>query len=258
MSNKKNEESFKQHVDASISIFSLITVVFFFIRAFVFYSSTKSPDTKINSLRTVSSFAFVVLFFMFSYMTNISATQQQIICGKRNYRIAFYATLIPFIFIYSIGIFIITIFPGWNRCFSNTIGSYLIDLCGLKSVIADKLRVERRTGNQDILQLYQKSPQVLLNEIELDADENIEESSKRQLQEIGIHVDGVEANNENKKLLKQYIYSKETIGEGIWHYLFGIITILVSYNTILAEHCNAFTVEKDEFRRYLNDKFEKN
>ena len=103
--------------------------------------------------------------------------------------------------------------------------------------------------------MYKKSPQVLLNEIELDADENIEESSKEQLQAIGIEVG---PSNDNQKLLKQYIYSKETIGEGIWHYLLGIITMLVSYNTILAEHCNAFSVKKDEFRRYLNDKFQKN
>ena len=257
MSNKKNEESFKQHVDTSIIIFSLITIIFFLIKAFVFYSSVKSSDTKINPLKTVSTFAFVVLFFMFSYITNISATQEQIICGKRNYKIAFYATVIPFTFIYSIGIFIITIFPGWNRCFSNTIGSYLIDLCGLKSLIADKLKYDETSVKQpDIRQLYQKSPQVLLYEIVLDADENIEQSSKSQLQEIGIdfNVHG----DENQKLLKQYIYLKETIGEGIWHYLFGIITILVSYNTILAENCNAFSVENDEFRRYLNDKFEKN
>jgi hypothetical protein len=254
MSNKKNEESFKQHVDTSIIIFSLITTIFFLIKAFVFYSSVKSPDTKINPLKTLSSFAFAVLFFMFSYITNISATQEQIICGKRNYRIAFYATLIPFAFIYSLGIFIITIFPGWNRCFSNTIGSYLIDLCGLKSVIAEKLKPTRGSyDTSEIYKLYKKSPQVLLNEIQLDPDENIERSSKMQLQEIGIEFD-----DENQKLLKQYIYLKETIGEGIWHYLFGIITILVSYNTILAEHCNAFSVEKDEFRRYLNDKFEKN
>lgn len=257
MSNKKNEESFKQHVDSSIVIFSLITIVFFLIRAFVFYSSVKSPDIKINPLKTLSTFAFVVLFFMFSYITNISATQEQIICGKRNYKIAFYATVIPFTFIYSIGIFIITIFPGWNRCFSNTIGSYLIDLCGLKSVIAEKLKYDESSVKQpDIRQLYRKSPQILLNEIELDVDENIEQSSKIPLQEIGIDFDS--HGDENQKLLKQYIYLKETIGEGIWHYLFGIITILVSYNTILAEHCNAFSVEKDEFRRYLNDKFEKN
>jgi hypothetical protein len=124
-------------------------------------------------------------------------------------------------------------------------------LCGLKSVIADKLKPT--TGVSEIYQLYEKSPQVLLNEIVLDADENIEESSKRQLQSIGI-----ESGDENQKLLKQYIYLKETIGEGIWHYLLGIITMLISYNTILAEHCNAFSVKKDEFRRYLNDKFQKN
>lgn len=259
MSNKKNEESFKQHVDTSIAIFSLITTIFFLIRAFVFYSSVKSPDIKINPLKTLSTFAFVVLFFTFSYITNISATREQIICGKRNYKIAFYATVIPFTFIYSIGIFIITIFPGWNRCFSNTIGSYLIDLCGIKSGIAGKLELTQGSGDasaSEIYQLYKKSPQVLLNEIQLDADENIEQSSKRHLQEIGIKLDG--DGNENQNLLKQYIYLKETIGEGIWNYLLGIITMLISYNTILAEHCNAFSVENDEFRRYLNDKFQKN
>lgn len=255
MSNKKNEESFKQHVDTSIIIFSTITFIFFFIKTVLFYYSIKSSETKINSLRTVSTFAFIVLFFMFSYITNISATREQIICGKRNYKIAFYATFIPFMFIYSIGIFVITIFPGWNRCFSNTIGSYFIDLCGLKSEIANKLVVNNVSTGSEIYQLYKKSPQILLNEIELDADENIVNKSKIQLKAIGIDVDN---NEDNKILLKKYIYSKESIGEGIWHYLLGIITILVSYNTILAEHCNAFSVKKDEFRRYLNDKFEKN
>ena len=68
----------------------------------------------------------------------------------------------------------------------------------------------------------------------------------------------IQFNSIVEEKIKKYVYCKNSIGDGIWHYLLGIITLLVSYNAILAENCNAFTVKKDEFRKYLNDKFEKN
>lgn len=257
MSSQNKEESFKTHINASIKIFTVITFIFFIIKGFVLYSSIDLTNKNINSLRTVSTFAFIVLFFIFSYITNISATQQQIICGKINYKIAFYATVTPFIFIYSIGIFLISIFPGWTRCFSNTFGSAFLDICGLKSKIVESLHQNANLEGKsfEIYKLYKESPQILLNEIEIDENENIPDGFKSKLQEIGILA---ESNSENELLLKQYIFSKETIGEGVWHYLLGLITMLVSYNAILAENCNAFTVKNDDFRRYLNDKFQKN
>ena len=52
--------------------------------------------------------------------------------------------------------------------------------------------------------------------------------------------------------------SRRSIGDGIWNYLLGITTMLVSYNTILAENCNAFSIKKDDFKKYLNDKYMSN
>ena len=120
MSSENNEDSFKQHVNSSITIFTVITFIFFTIKGLCVYHGAIEAY---NKNKTAFTFLLVSWFFLFSLHTNISATQEQIICGERNYKIALYATVIPFILIYSTGIFLITIFPGWTRCFSNTFGS---------------------------------------------------------------------------------------------------------------------------------------
>ena len=248
MTRENNEQSFTQHVNSSITTFIVGVLVLFIIKTVVLYSSAK--NSNIGILRNVTTCAIVAIFFLFIFFTNISATEEKIICGKKNYKVALYATIIPFIFIYLIGIFSITMFPGWIRCFSNTFGSTFLNFCGLETAIVESSKVNDNIN--EIHKLYKQTPQILLNEIEVDVTGNISEASKRQLSFVGLN------DTNTDKLLKQYIYSKESIGEGIWHFLLGMITILVSYNTILAENCNAFTVKKDDFRRYLNNKFQKN
>ena len=249
MSSEIDEQSFKDHVNSSIMLFSIVTLVFFIMRTVALHSGIDGSDeNKTKTLRNVSTFAFMAIFFLFSYFTNISATEEKIICGEKNHRVAFYATVIPFILIYSVGIFLISIFPGWIRCFSNTIGSSFLKFCGLESKIVESMTT---TNNEsDLSKLYSANPQILLNEIHFDDSGGI---SKNQLKSAGFVFDG-----DNIILIKKYIFFKESIGEGIWHAILSIITILVGYNTILAENCNAFSVNKDNFRKYLNDKFQKN
>jgi len=207
-----------------------------------------SDDNKTKTLRKVSIFAFMAIFFLFSYFTNISATEEKIICGEKNHQVAFYATVIPFILIYSVGIFLISIFPGWIRCFSNTIGSSFLNFSGVESETVKNMTTANNESK--LVNLYKANPQILLNEIHFD---DSGENSKKLLESAGIT-----DNEDNKKLIKKYIFLKESIGEGVWHAILSIITILVGYNTILAENCNAFSVNKDNFRKYLNDKFQKN
>lgn len=247
--NKENDEqSFKNNVNSSLNIFSVGMLIFLIIKTIASYTSAGSSNGVISTLRTVSTFIIVILFFLFSLFTNISITGEKMICGKTNYSIAFYATIIPFIFIYSIGIFSISIFPGWIRCFSNTFGSSILQLCGLESYIVDKLK--SNNTESEVYKLYKDTPQILLNEIEIDVNGEISEKSKKEFNNLSISIE----NDNNKKLLKQYIYCKESIGEVIWHYLLGMITLLVSFNTILVENCNTFAFERDEFQKYLNAK----
>lgn len=247
MSSEIDEQSFKDHVNSSIMLFSVVTLVFFIMRTVALHLGNDGSDDN-KTLRKVSTFAFMAIFFLFSYFTNISATEEKIICGEKNHQVAFYATVIPFIFIYSVGIFLISIFPGWIRCFSNTFGSSFLNFFGIE----DGTVKDMTTTNNDskLVNLYKDNPQILLNEISFDSSDEIINGL---LQKAGIVPD-----LNNKSLIKKYIILKESIGEGIWHAILSIITILVGYNTILAENCNAFSVNKDNFRKYLNDKFQKN
>ena len=245
MSSEIDEQSFKDHVNSSIMLFSVVTLVFFIMRTVALHlGNDDSHEDNTKALRNASTFAFMAIFFLFSYFTNISATEEKIICGEKNYQVAFYATVIPFILIYSVGIFLISIFPGWIRCFSNTFGSSFLNFCGVES------NLDLEHNDSELRRLYTANPQILLNEIYFDDSGDISDNLLKSA--------GIVNNPTNKMLIKKYIILKESIGEGIWHAILSIITILVGYNTILAENCNAFSVNKDNFRKYLNDKFQKN
>lgn len=249
MSSEIDEQSFKDHVNSSITLFSVVTLVFFIMRTVALHSGIDGLDeNKTKTLRKVSTFAFMAIFFLFSYFTNISATEEKIICGEKNHQVAFYATVIPFILIYSVGIFLISIFPGWIRCFSNTFGSSFLNFCGVESNIVNQMTPHN--NEQELFKLYKGNPQILLNEIHFDDSGGISDVLLKRA--------GITPNENNNILIKKYIFLKESIGEGVWHAILSIITILVGYNTILAENCNAFSVNKDNFRKYLNDKFQKN
>lgn len=241
MNSRNSEDLFRQHINSSITIFTVMFIIFILIKTVYIYTSHERI-TSIKQTSIVFSLAFATIFFLFSYFTNVSITENKLICGEKNYNIAFYATLSPFILIYSLGVFVITILDGWISCFSNTFGSSILSLTGFTEFAADDRfqRGDSTTTNDNIMIILAQS--------------YVNEQNNRLIMPPGIN----QPDADMTKHIKKYIYCKDSIGEGIWQYLLGIITLLVSYNSILAENCNAFTVKKDEFRKYLNDKFEKN
>lgn len=238
MASENHEDSFKKHVNTSINIFTVMFIILILIKTIYFYTSVENNnDNLIKQMKQVFTFVFATIFLLFSYFTNVSISENKMICGEKNYKVAFYATIIPFTLIYSIGVALITILDGWVRCFSNTFGTSILNFSGLTELISNGIEGIEGIGSE-------KLP-YHLNEVIIEDDGSllIPDSLNLKISE------------EIKTEIKKYIYCKESIGEGIWHYLLGIITILVSYNTILAENCNAFKVKKDDFRKYLNDKF---
>lgn len=244
MSSGNHEDSFKQHVNSSVNIFTVMFIIFILIKTVYFYTSSDQIDS-FNKTSLVFTFAFATIFLLFSYFTNVSITENKLICGEKNYKIAFYATIVPFILIYSVGVALINVLDGWVRCFSNTFGSSILSFSGLTEEIINGIRNIYPHGNSD-------SMVNILSEVHIDSNSDTLNYTGNQ------NFDTTHIDSTVKDKIRKYIYCKDSIGEGIWHYLLGMITLLVSYNAILAENCNAFTVKKDEFRKYLNDKFEKN
>lgn len=242
MVSQNEEDLFKQHVNSSINIFSVMFIIFLLIKTVYLYTASNESHDSMKQMKYVFTFSFATIFLLFFYFTNVSVTENKMICGEKNYKIAFYATIIPFILIYCLGVVLITILDGWIRCFSNTFGSSILSFCGLTEEISSQIRTTNSENTTYITNI--------LNEIYINQDTG-------QL-EYPEDIDVPDNSPTMVDSIKKYVYCKESIGEGIWHYLLGVITVLVGYNAILAENCNAFTVKKDEFRKYLNDKFEKN
>lgn len=240
-----NSNKLKNSVNSSIKMFFVWSIVFVILKCFI-DSRTSPENIGINNRIFLSCFS--LFFILFSYTNNISATENKMICGKRNSEIAFYTTIIPFIFIYLIGVLCVSIFPGWIRCFSNTFGSNIYWITGLQESLINKIQSSDDGDNYDneLKKLFSEKPITLLNELVLDANGNIKNYEKIN-RTLGIL-------NENTTKIVQFINMKNTIGSGIWYFLFGTITILVSYNSLISENCNNFKDNQSQFNKYLNDK----
>tara|TARA_Y100000389_G_scaffold186230_1_gene206375 strand:+ start:217 stop:909 length:693 start_codon:yes stop_codon:yes gene_type:complete len=211
---------------------------------------------NIDNIKLVFEFIYNIFFFMILFFNILSVTENDLICGDKNHNAAFYSTIIPFTFIYGIGFLFITIFPGWIRCFSNTFGSYILNLIGLEESIKKSIMGETtergHVDRKEIEKIFITSPKIILNELEMNDNNSVDITH---LEEVGIKPINPGDEKNIQKLLKQYINSKESIGQGIWYLLLGIVTIMMSYNTILSEKCNAFENDKDKFKDYITDKF---
>ena len=97
-----------------------------------------------------SDFGILIVFslflFFYIFVNNLVLTKNKIICGSKNQNIAFFSTLFPFVFIYVIGVVMITILPGWVRSFSNTFGLSVAKLCGMTTLTDYLFSNENKTS----------------------------------------------------------------------------------------------------------------
>ena len=218
---------------------------------------------------------FSVVFFIFLFSYNVTYTKQPYVCGTQNVSLAFYATIFPYIFIYMLGIMIITVFPGWLRSFSNTFGLTIVRFCGYEKTIAEFQNLRKKddantpsSGNQpnkdekdkktiDAINNIFNDPSVFINELEYP---NIKEN-KLDI-ENWFDFNNVMKNiivNETETLNKKdvatdivkYMSIKDTISTYIWVGLLSTITILVGQNRLIGETCNAPVVNDDKFQKYI-------
>ena len=219
---------------------------------------------------------FSVVFFIFLFSYNVTYTKQPYVCGTQNVSLAFYATIFPYIFIYMLGIMIITVFPGWLRSFSNTFGLTIIRFCGYEKTIAEFQNLRKKddantssSENQpnknekdkqtiDAINNIFNDPSVFINELEYPEIENNELNIKDWFHFNNV-MESIKVNEtaEKSKInyvatdIVKYMSIKDTISTYIWVGLLSTITILVGQNRLIGETCNAPVVNDDKFQKYI-------
>ena len=233
-----------------ISSHLLILLFFVILKCFIFDLSSEQSEY----LSYVFLIGFSVYFLIYLGIWNIKLTKSNKICGpdkdkqSERSKIAGYATIFSYIFIYVIGILLISIFPGWIRGFSNTFGLTVIQLCGYDSYIEENIQQPPNDGTNNIYNKIYSNPNLFINELNINsADFNTK------IEQISIE----ESKKENFiKQIKKYITVKETIGTYIWVGLLSVFTILMSQNAILNERCNQSIIKSNKFQTYLTSQLQ--
>lgn len=218
----------------SIVIFILLTLVY---TIFNYYTK--------NQYKYISLIYFLILILS-QFLINLGLTTE--ICGSKQYGLAVVqATLIPWFLIFGSINLLLMIFPSWLSPFSNTIGYLFAYITGVNSFFKSILKDRKLTGLApdqagmvSALNNVYDDKSLLINSI---TNNNINEWWNSMI--AGKLLKPNVGNSELEKL-KQYIEMKTDISKFIWYLLTGVLTISVSYNSILNANCNMSAKEMEK------------
>ena len=139
MSDKKSCDHKIDVPDAGqpLVFFIIVTFIFFFIS----YNGAKVPDEKNfngnlpipDDKNLVTMLIYISLLVIGNYFINLNISKE--VCGTPMFFKTFIITLLPWVFIFVVLIFILRILPGWLSPFSNTIGYFIAKLAGLEKLL---------------------------------------------------------------------------------------------------------------------------
>lgn len=132
-------------------------------------------------------------------------------------------TIVPLILI-MVTTMIFLVVMNWNRIFANTFGLLL----------APKITLSRHENNLSDYSFFYNDPNILLQELETN-DLFVLESLNQKLNELGIK--GINITEDQHKTIKHQYYIKQNVGYFIWLTFTGIVSSLVSANSILLQDC---------------------
>jgi len=193
---------------------------------------------------------FLIASFIIQLIINIYLTSLPELCGRTDFNAAIYATIIPWLAIFTLFVVCLSVFPGWIRLFSNTFGASAAYLYGLKETMDKIFTVENRSDaerDQTNFQLLKALDSLyadrdtLVNELDTsdvffnEKGEIVWKSFTGTLKMLMLTAE-IE-----QSTLKDLYYSlllKDNVSYFVWFILIGILSVLVSTNTLMNDSCS--------------------
>ena len=194
---------------------------------------------------------FLVVSFVIQLIINIYLTSLPELCGQIDFNIAIYATVVPWLAIFVLFAVCLSIFPGWLRLFSNTFGSSASYMYGLKETMDKIFTVQNRSDaerDQTNFQLLKaldslySDRDTLVQELDtsdvfFDEKGNIVWKSFTGTLKLLLLTAEIE-----QSTMKDLYYSlllKDNVSYFVWFLLVGILSVLVSTNTLMNAGCGS-------------------
>jgi len=241
---------------------SFLSLLVFIAITLLYYLALK-PKLKLEFLDdptaltvyTNTTYMMLGIYFLANVLTQIGINTSVVMnkCGgsaSQNFGVAFFLTLIPWIFFFGIVIIVLLIFPGFKSAFSNVIGYFavagsannilteLLVNTELDTIINEKTEGDEQSNRnlkgaaEAIIKLC-GNMSILVNQI---VPENFQEYwamitplMKEQYQKSGAP--------ELKQQLLDIVVTRDNIGEAMWYIYTAVLLVSITQYSITSRGC---------------------
>ena len=248
----------------SVVFFLTMTVIYGLIMIYTTISSGTLAQVTTNSKNQIYTLIYIIFLISGTYFINVNISKSICYENSIQWGKVFTITLVPWIIIFGILYFLLELFPGWIKPFSNTIGYIVINSLGattiLKKVLKSYSEENSNSTLKKALENIEKNYSRFINEIDVEEGEYkrfIKQLSKESFTRIlGDHTDNPDRlyTDSNVVQLFAIINVKDVIGRLFWYLLAGTLIASISYNFIINMTCEK-TLE--QATKDYSDMFEK-
>lgn len=200
----------------SISIYTIFSLFFFILKLFRIDKRNMDNNQKLNPPYEQWGWLipyFILSFFVIGGQNLYFSTMNG--CSTQLLTIFIYTILPLFLIMGTTMIFLVIM--NWNRIFANTFGLWLVD------------KIDLSKSNP---KFFYEDPNILLQELEPNILFNLGELNDT-LNKLGLQP----INDSEHEIIKNQYYVKQNIGYFTWLTFTGIVTSLLSTNSILLQDC---------------------
>jgi len=187
---------------------------------------------------------FLTLSCIMQFIQNLNLSSSPQLCGKPDFKMALYATLVPWLLIFTVFTLFLMVAPGWLRVFSNTFGVSAAEAYGIKNDVVELFQRPGTPINDPMFQILERIySDTMALVIELNIEDVTEIKTPTDFPAINKLVEMKIINPippEKVDVLKRIhsaLLIKDNVGFFFWFLLIGIFCILVSTITLLTSSC---------------------
>jgi len=248
----------------SVVFFLTMTIIYGFVMIYTTINSSTLTQVTTNSKNQIYTLIYVLFLISGTYFINVNISKSICYENTIQWGTVFTITIMPWIIIFAILYFLLELFPGWIKPFSNTVGYFIVNILGATDKLKDVLKSSSDHNNSTLkkaLENIENNYSRFINEIDVEEDKyklfvkqlNIEGFTKI----LGDYTDNPDGLYRNLNIVQLFalINIKDVIGRLFWYVLAGTLIASISYNFIINMNCEKTL---DQAKKDYSTMFENN
>lgn len=235
-----------------LSILMYFFIVTIFYGFFIINNVLNSKDME-NSSEKSNNVLYDIIYILILLTGTIylNVNISKIVCNSNKIKWGdiFLLTIIPWIIIFGLIYFLLELFPGWIKPFSNTIGYFIINSLGasdkLDKILKDPNNETDKTLKQALINIDINKTKFIneMSDNQIDYGKLINQLVKEKFTNNNIN-----ENDEDVISLFNMIVIKKLIGKYVWYILSGMLIASITYNNVINITCEKTVFEtKQEY-----------